>query len=173
MRDGFFRRVVKRVALWDFYLSLTVDRVLRRERGERPYLLGGECRRCAGCCEAPAIVVSRLVWYLPTLRRAFLWWQKEVNGFEMTGRDLASRSFVFKCSHFDWATRLCDSYDSRPGICRDYPRNLLYQPRPELHPGCGYRPLAANAAALRVTLDRQPLTPEQRARLNRDLHLDG
>ena len=173
MRDGPIRRAVKRVALWEFYLSIALERGLRRWRGDRPYRLGGDCRRCARCCEAPAIQVGRLVWHLPVLRRAFLWWQKQVNGFEMTGRDVAGRSFVFKCAHFDWQTRSCDSYDSRPGICRDYPRNLLYQPHPELLPGCGYRPVASNAAALRVILDRQPLTPEQRAKLDRGLHLDG
>ena len=173
MRDGPIRRAVKRVALWNFVVNVAVDRAVRRVRGERPYRLGGDCRRCARCCEAPAIRVSAAVWYLPALRRAFLWWQRQVNGFELAGRDVAGRAFVFRCSHFDWATRSCDSYDTRPGMCRDYPRNLMYQPHPELHPGCGYRPVAPNAAALRAALDRRSLTPEQQEKLRRELFLDG
>jgi len=173
VRDGPIRRAVKRVALWNFVVNVAVDRAVRRVRGERPYRLGGDCRRCARCCEAPAIRVSAAVWYLPALRRAFLWWQRQVNGFELAGRDVAGRAFVFRCSHFDWATRSCDSYDTRPGMCRDYPRNLMYQPHPELHPGCGYRPVAPNAAALRAALDRRSLTPEQQEKLRRELFLDG
>jgi signal transduction histidine kinase len=56
-------------------------------------------------------------------------------------------------------------------MCRDYPRNLLYQAAPAMLPGCGYRPVAANAAGLRAALESEPLTDEQRARLARDLHL--
>jgi Fe-S-cluster containining protein len=106
------------------------------------------------------------------LRRLFLAWQRHVNGFELQGRDVPGRSYVFRCTHFDPATRSCDSYDSRPGMCRDYPRALLWQPRPEMLVGCGYRPVAPNAAALRRALQAQDLTEEQRERLARGLFLD-
>jgi len=172
MRDGFVRRVIKRVALWNFYVNVTATRAWRRRRGAAPYILGGDCRRCARCCEAPGIQVGWATWYLPTLRRLFLWWQRTVNGFELADRDPRQRVFVFRCSHFDWTTRSCDSYGSRPGICRDYPRKLLDQPGPELHPGCGYRPVARNAARWLRVLEAQPLTPEQRRQLKTGLHLD-
>ena len=84
-----------------------------------------------------------------------------------------SRSFVFRCTHFDPATRSCDSYDSRPGICRDYPRLLLWQPNPELLPGCGYRARPPNADGLKAALARVELTPDQRAKLEKGLRLDG
>ena len=171
MRDGPGRRAVKRVALASFYADTKLTRTILRLRGQHPYRLGGECRRCAACCEAPGIQVGRLVWYLPTLRRLFLWWQRQVNGFELAGRDPAQRVFVFRCTHFDTATRSCDSYASRPGMCRDYPRALLQQPSPELLSGCGYRPVARNADQLIAALEARPLTPEQRATLTRDLYL--
>ena len=57
-------------------------------------------------------------------------------------------------------------------MCRDYPRALLDQANPRLLPGCGYRPIARNAAALRRALADRPLSDEQRARLHRELHLD-
>jgi Fe-S-cluster containining protein len=171
VKDGPLRRGVKRLARANYGLNALVYRAVRRWRGEAPYLLGGDCRRCARCCEAPAVQVSRAVWYLPTLRQAFLAWQRHVNGFELVGRDVAHRTFVFRCTHFDRGTRSCDSYDSRPGMCRDYPRALLYQPNPEMLPGCGYRPLARNAARLRTALAPLPLTAEQREKLEEGLHL--
>jgi Fe-S-cluster containining protein len=173
VRDGPLRRALKRVALLNFQINIALQRAWQRRSGGLPYRLGGDCRRCARCCEAPGIQVGRLVWYLPALRAAFLWWQRAVNGFELTGRDPAQRVFVFRCSHFDWATRTCDSYTSRPGICRDYPRALLAQPNPELLPGCGYRPVAMNADRLAAALARQALTPEQREKLRKELFLDA
>jgi Fe-S-cluster containining protein len=172
MRDGAVRRAVKAVARGVFFLNLWADRGRRRALGERSYALGGACQRCAKCCEAPAIRVLPVVWLAPTLRRLFLWWHEHVNGFVLVEARRAERLFVFRCSHFDRATRSCDSYASRPGMCRDYPRALLYPPHPELLPGCGYRPLARNARALRRALEEAPLSDEQRERLGRELFLE-
>jgi uncharacterized protein len=171
MRDGPLRRSVKAAARAAFFLNLWTDRGLRRLRGERPFVLGGSCQRCAACCEAPTIRAHALVSLAPTLRRAFLWWQEKVNGFVLVEARRRERLFVFRCTHFDAAARSCDSYASRPGMCRDYPRNLLYQAAPAMLPGCGYRPVATNAAGLRLALESQPLTNEKRARLARDLRL--
>jgi hypothetical protein len=171
MRDGPVRRALKAVALGLFILDVAADRRWRRLRGERPHGLRGECRRCARCCEAPAIRATAAVWHLLTLRAAFLWWQRRVNGFELAGTLPRERLFVFRCTHFDQATRSCDSYASRPGMCRDYPRALLFQPAPELLPGCGYRPLAPNAAGLRRALAARGLPQSQLEQLERDLKL--
>jgi len=172
MKDGALRRTLKAVARGAFFLNVWTDRGRRRLLGQRPYLLGGACQRCAACCEAPAVRVHALVWLAPTLRRFFLWWQEKVNGFVLVEARRRERTFVFRCTHFDRTTRSCDSYSSRPGICRDYPRALLYQTHPDLLPGCGYRPLARNAAELRQALRDRPLTDEQRARLRRGLFLE-
>ncbi len=172
MKDGPVRRGVKRVALWNFELSLRLHRAMERRRGRIPHELGGECRRCARCCEAPGIQVGWAIWYLPLLRQVFVWWQERVNGFVLTERQRSGRVFVFRCTHFDWATRSCDSYDSRPGMCRDYPRVLLAQANPEFLPGCGYRPVAPNADRLVRSLERASVTREQMARLKKDLHLE-
>jgi uncharacterized protein len=173
MRDGVFLRAVKRVALWTFRADLAAHRALRRARGERPWTLGGGCHRSGGCCEAPAIAAGRVTWSIPTARRLFLAWQRRVNGFELVSADAGARVFVFRCSHFDRATRSCDSYDSRPGMCRDYPRNLMWQPSPEMLPACGYRATPPNAAGLRAAIDRAELTPGQREALRKGLRLDG
>jgi len=172
MKDGAIRQTVKAVARGAFFLNVWADRGWRRLRGERSFLLGGACQRCAACCEAPAIRVHAFIWLAPRLRRFFLWWQERVNGFVLVEARRRERTFVFRCTHFDQATRRCDSYSSRPGMCRDYPRALLQQGNPELLPGCGYRPLARNARALRQALLDRPLTDEQRARLRRELFLE-
>jgi uncharacterized cysteine cluster protein YcgN (CxxCxxCC family) len=172
MRDGALRRSVKAVARALFWLDVSIDRRRRRFRGERPHLLAGSCQRCARCCEAPAIRASAAVWHLRTLRRAFLWWQERVNGFSLVDAVTRDRLFVFRCNHFDWATRSCDSYGSRPGICRDYPRALLFQPAPELLEGCGYRALPPNATGLGRALEAQGLAPAQLERLKKELHLE-
>jgi uncharacterized protein len=172
VRDGPARRALKALALANFVVGLHATRGLRRLRGDKPYRLGGACQRCAACCEEPGVQVGFLVWYVPSLRRLFLWWQRAVNGFELVGRDVRARVFRFRCNHFDRATRSCDSYASRPGMCRDYPRVLLQQPHPELLPGCGYRAVAPNAERLLQVLGRAPLSPEQRGRLQKDLHLE-
>jgi hypothetical protein len=173
MRDGAVLRAVKRVALWSHRADLAAHRALKRARGERPGTLGGRCCRSGACCEAPAISVGRFTWSMPLPRRLFLAWQRRVNGFELVSADARARAFVFRCSHFDRATRSCDSYDSRPGMCRDYPRNLMWQPSPELLPACGYRAIPTNAAGLGAAIEKANLTPEQRETLRKDLRLDG
>jgi hypothetical protein len=174
MRDDPLRRGLKRLARWHFAANLGVHRWWRLRRGERPFVLGGECRRCAACCEAPAIAVGRMVWFLPLTRWLFLAWQHHVNGFELVGRERRGRTFVFRCTHFDASSRSCDSYESRPGMCRDYPRLLLWQASPDFLPGCGYSGLAPNAATLAARLARMDLTRDQRERLRRGLRLgDG
>jgi Fe-S-cluster containining protein len=173
VRDGRLRRAVKAVALLGFRANLAAWRGWRKLRGDRPYRLGGSCHLCAQCCEAPAIKAGRLVWFLPSQRKLFLWWQRAVNGFELVSKDVRHRTFVFRCTHFDPATRRCDSYASRPGMCRDYPRILLDQAHPKMLPGCGYRPIAPRAEQLLSALRRLPLTEDQDARLRKDLHLDA
>lgn len=115
--------------------------------------------------------VGRLVWSLPYAQQVFLAWQRRVNGFELVRREAQGRTLVFRCTHYDRATRSCDSYDSRPGMCRDYPRLLLWQPVPEFLPGCGYRPVTPNADGLKESLEKLDLTPEQREKLDKGLRL--
>jgi hypothetical protein len=172
MRDGAARRAVKRIALVCFTASLRLSRWQRRQEGATPYDLGGSCQGCGTCCEAPAIRVGRATWYLPTLKRLFLWWHESVNRFHLTSVSGSDRTFVFTCDHFDWSTKRCDSYDSRPGLCRDYPRALLDQPSPTLFPGCGYRALALNRIELVHILEAENFPSDQLEKLKAGLYLD-
>jgi len=171
MTDGIVRRAIKTVTRFHFDLNVATSRALKRWRGERPYLLRGACQGCASCCESPSMHVGRLTWHFRPLRWLFLTWHEHVNGFELV-RTERPRAFVFRCGHFDIETRRCDSYDSRPGMCRDYPRALLHQSWPELFTGCGYRPLSPDAARLRRELEARELPEEQLVQLRRRLYLE-
>ncbi len=172
MKDRLWQRALKLPALLNHRLNRIALRAAERALGRRQYRLAGACRCSGCCCEAPALRVVCPVWHSSVLARLFLWWQSRVNGFELTARDGAAHVFVFRCTHFERESRRCDSYSSRPGFCRDYPRALLAQPNPELLPGCGHRLVAPNAAKLRRALLAESLTHEQRARLMRELHLE-
>jgi hypothetical protein len=172
VKDGRVRSAIKTIALGAYNLRLALHRIQKRAGGDIPYELGGACVLCAKCCEAPGIQVGLLTWYLPLFQRAFLLWHRHVNGFELTGKSRENRGFIFRCTHFDPRTRRCDSYHSRPGMCRDYPRALLEQANPELFAGCGFKPVARDRARLLRALEEQPLSEAQRAKLRRELYLE-
>lgn len=162
---------MKAVARWSFFLLVTLRRLGARRRRTLQWTLGGDCQKCAACCERPSIHVDWLAWNVPFIRAALLWWQREVNGFELVARE-HPRVFVFQCSYFDTKARRCTSYESRPGMCRDYPRFLLEQAWPEFLPGCGYRPVVGNSARMLRVLNRAPLSEEKRAELRRRMRLE-
>lgn len=172
MKDGPIRTGVKWLALGFFFANLRATRVIWRLQGRRPYRLGGQCRLCAKCCEAPTIQTSAWTFRVPFLRRLFLAWHRRINGFELVEAHSLSQMFVFRCTHFDTATRRCDSYHSRPGMCRDYPRLLLWEPHAPLLPGCGYRAVSRSAGRVAELLEKEDIPPEKLAEVKRQLHAE-
>ncbi len=172
MRDGGLLRGFKALVRGVMALELGVRRAVSRVRGRPRWALGGTCGGCARCCEAPTLRTGLLVARLPTLRRLFLAWQRHINGWESVAVDRPRRLFTFRCTHFDPATRRCDSYDSRPTACRDYPRALLAQPWPELFEGCGFRVVDADREARLAKLRESGLSPEALAETARRLRLE-
>ncbi|HLL53452.1 MAG TPA: YkgJ family cysteine cluster protein [Myxococcaceae bacterium] len=171
MKDGPIRRVIKRLALLRYAIDLRVTRLVLRTRGEPHYKLAGSCNGCGKCCETPVVQASRPVFRVRSLRWLALWWHRVVNGFELINEDPRFKLFVFRCTHYDPVTKLCDSYDSRPGMCRDYPRNLLYSPLPEFPAECGFYAVYKKAAQLRQSLEQANLPPEKLQQLVEKLRL--
>lgn len=169
MRDAPWRVVLKRAAraLKTIDLAFT-----RRVQGRPRYRLRGTCNGCGRCCETPSIAVSRFTWFVPTARRVFLWWQRVVNGFVLLERDARFRVFVFRCTHFDPVTKQCDSYASRPLMCRDYPTLLTWEAVPRLFPECSYQVQDRNAAQLTAALEAAGLTGEKLAEVKQKLFLE-
>jgi Fe-S-cluster containining protein len=171
MRDGPIRAGVKMVALVRFAIDIGVTRIIRRLTGSRSFVLKGSCRRCGGCCETPMIQTGPALYYLPTLRWLFLTWHRLVNRFELVRIDRASRTFTFRCTHWDHETRLCDSYATRPGMCRDYPRPLLDTYNPKLLDTCGWRAVDRRAERLKQGLAKVDLPQSRLLELEKRLHL--
>jgi Fe-S-cluster containining protein len=171
VRDGPVRALVKTVARWAKTLDLRFTRWVMARSSPARYRLTGSCNGCGKCCEAPSQAVSRFTWYLPTARRVFLWWQRVVNGFELFDRDPRFRVFIYKCTHFDPVTKQCDSYETRPLMCRDYPTLLTFEAVPRLFPECSYVMQDKNAAALRASLVAAGVTGEKLAAMEKELFL--
>ncbi len=172
MRDGRLRRAIKAPVRW---LYLRVARWRRRRlerRGQLTYRLSGACTRCGACCERPSLHLGWLDWYLPPGRQLIVWWQRHVNGFELLAEHPRTRTLEFVCTHFDAATRRCDSYDSRPGMCWDYPRIHEAGLSAELFSDCGHRLVHRRSAQMLQALEGKNLSPEQKERLKARLHLE-
>lgn len=171
MKDGRWRRAIKRLARWVHGTDLRCTRLIQRLRGEPQFRLGGHCNGCGACCETPMIQTHAILFRLRTTRWLILTWHRLVNGFEYLDEDRRAHVFVFRCTHYDPETKLCDAYDSRPVMCRDYPRNLTYDPNPTFLPACSYYAIDENAERLRSALEELDLPAEELAELKRRLHV--
>lgn len=157
-------------ALW--LLELRARRALARRRDPRRWAITGACSSCGACCEEPSIHVGTLTWYVPLLRALFVAWQRLVNGLVYVRADRQAHVFVFRCTHFDPATRRCDSYASRPGMCRDYPALMEDHAWPQLLDGCSFKVAALGQERLRASIDATDLPEEKKAELRRRLRLE-
>lgn len=172
MKDGPIRSAVKYVARQLYAFSMWRYRRQLARAGELVWDLEGECNGCGVCCENPGIGVGPFTWFVPPIKAAFIAWQRIVNGFVLTHEKPGSRGLYFRCTHFDPTTRKCDSYDSRPGMCRDYPVVLLHSAAPRFRDECSYRPVLKSRSRFLNILDEESnLTPEQREKLKDALRL--
>lgn len=172
MHDGLFRRAIKALARVVYLADVGLSRLGLRARGQLPYRLAGACDACGRCCVEPSIRIPWLFERLSSLRWLVLAWHRDINGFEYLRTLRAPTTWVFRCTHYDPATRRCDSYASRPGMCRDYPRLLLHAPIPELLDGCGHRAVHQRADQVKELLTGADLPAETRVELERKLNLE-
>lgn len=170
MKDGPVKGAIKRVALIRYRIDLWVARAIRRRTRPPRYRLAGECNGCGACCETPMIQTNAAFFRLRTTRWLILTWHRVVNGFEHIRDEPKSRAFVFRCTHFDPVTKHCDSYDSRPGMCRDYPTNLLEAGYPQFPGECSHYAIDNNAERFNAALEKLNLPPEKLEALKTRLH---
>ncbi len=171
MTDGIIRRSIKRVALVCYMIDLKCTRAIRRLRGELSFELCGSCNGCGACCETPMIQTNTVFFRFKTTHWLILKWHRLVNGFEHVGDDRRANTLIFRCTHYDPETKLCDSYHSRPGMCRDYPRNLIYSTDPQFLKRCSYYARDKNADRMRAALEELGLPPEKLNDLKRKMHV--
>lgn len=146
-------------------------RVARALAAPPRYRLTGSCNGCGKCCEAPSIQLGRATFRSRFFKAVLVAWHRVVNGFVLVAEERRLRMLTFRCTHYDAATRTCDSYASRPLMCRDYPVNLTHEAVPELFEECGYRIVDRKAAELRKGLQDAGLSPEKLAALEKKLYL--
>jgi len=172
MKDGLLRRGIKALARQVQRVDLGLGRLALRLQGEPRYQLGGRCVSCGACCERPTVELPRPLFHLRSYRWLLVRWHRWINGFALEQAHRRSHTLVFRCTHFDPATRGCDSYGSRPLMCRDYPRALLYHHPPVFFESCAQRVVYRFAAELDRALLEQDLPPETLAQLCQRLHLE-
>jgi Fe-S-cluster containining protein len=171
MQDGFIRKTIKFTARMRYSLDVALSRRIKSARGERFFDLAGSCKGCGRCCDTPVIQVYPPLFYFKSVRWAMKTWHGLINGFECIAENRRAKCLVFRCTHLDPRTRRCDSYDSRPGLCRDYPRNQLDSANPEFLEGCGYRAVLKNSEAMSASLDALDLPPEKLNALKQKLNV--
>jgi Fe-S-cluster containining protein len=171
MKDGPIRKSIKFIACLRYSLDVALTRKIKSMRGGQFYDLAGSCDSCGQCCETPMIQAYPLLFYFKSVRWVLKTWHGLINGFEFIDEDRKAKCLVFCCTHLDPQTRRCDSYDSRPGLCRDYPRNQLDFANPGFLEGCSYQAVLKNGDALSASLDTLDLPPEQLASLKQKLNI--
>lgn len=175
MRDNWIRRLLKTPARWLYTLQLSTHRLFQQKvlRTAPVYSLTGSCNGCGKCCEEPSIAIGGLLHVSSTLRFFFVLWQRHINGFHLTHYDTKHKVLSFTCTHYNTLTKACDSYHSRPAMCRDYPTIVLDTDAPTLFPECSYTLTLNSAKTLAALIDEDTtLTPEQRQKLKQNLSLD-
>ena len=171
MKDGPLKSAIKLAARSRYMADLKVTRWIKSFSGEPYFRLTGTCNRCGQCCQTPVIPVYPLLFYLPIFKQMVVAWHRVVNGFVLIKEERQEGLLVFECTHWDNASKQCDSYASRPGMCRDYPGNLVYAADPDLFDTCGYRVVLKNADRMARALEEADLSPETLQKLKANLHV--
>lgn len=172
MRDNSVRRFIKFIARIRYSIDLKITRRILKFRGIPQFVLAGHCIACGQCCQTPSIHTPFLSHYFKSFRWLTLLWHHQINGFIFLSENRPHRILTFNCSHFNPSTQHCDSYESRPGLCRDYPHNLLFSVHPEFFPNCGFRPVDQHAQHFKELLDAHKIPQDIQDVLRSKLHLD-
>jgi len=97
----------------------------------------GNCLGCGSCCKKIYVRTSKHVIKdeeefknLRFLHRFYSY---------LTVVDKDDVGLVFSCSNLDLETNLCKIHKTRPGICRRYPQEALFDIGGELSEGCGFK----------------------------------
>ncbi len=103
----------------------------------RKYYRQGHCLGCGKCCQKIYVKTGRHV----------IQDEKEFEKLKflhvfytyLTVVDKDETGLVFSCSNLDEQTHLCKIHKKRPGICRRYPQDELFNMGGELAEDCGFK----------------------------------
>ena len=103
----------------------------------RKYKRTGACANCGACCShiyvrhMKGVVKEENEFKKLQLLHSFY------AGLNIIGKD--ETGLIFECSHLDKETKLCKIHKNRPGICRRYPQEEIFEMGGCLSPDCGYK----------------------------------
>ena len=104
---------------------------------KKKYYRKGNCLGCGKCCKKIYVQTSKHVIQdekefekLKFLHRFYTY---------LTVVDKDETGLIFSCSNLDEETKLCKIHKNRPGICRRYPQEELFNMGGELSEDCGYK----------------------------------
>lgn len=165
------KRLIKQITWWRYATDLRFTRAVMKFRGEERYELRGSCNGCGRCCEFPSIQMTEIAFHIDFIRKMVIFWQERFNGFSLVRQQKSHATLFFTCSHFDPETRQCNAYDTRPGMCRDYPKNQIYSVNPTFFPECGFYAVDKRAESFRSALEKTGMPQEKLDELLEKLHL--
>lgn len=100
-------------------------------------ILAGECTQCGFCCEhipLPGLKKggnedeNRFLSFMEPVD-----WHKDINEFYHN-----EAWKIYRCRHHDKDTGKCMIYETRPKICRDYPKDIR-KTEHLIYKNCGYK----------------------------------
>ena len=103
----------------------------------RKYKRTGSCNNCGACCShiyvrhLKGVIKEEKEFEKLKLLHSFY------AGLRVIGSD--EIGLIFECSHIDKETKLCKIHKYRPGICRRYPQEEIFQMGGCLSADCGYK----------------------------------
>ena len=104
---------------------------------KRKYYRKGHCLGCGKCCQRIYVKTHKHV----------IQDEKEFEKLKflhafytyLTVVDKDEIGLIFSCSNLDETTNLCKIHKHRPGICRRYPQEELFEMGGEIPDQCGYK----------------------------------
>lgn len=117
---------------WEKLNNLFLRYVLRRK-----YKRTGSCANCGACCShiyvrhMKGVIKEEKEFKKLQLLHSFY------AGLKVIGED--EIGLVFECVYLDKDTKLCKIHKKRPGICRRYPQEEIFEMGGCLSPDCGYK----------------------------------
>jgi hypothetical protein len=124
------RAVLRLILDLDDVLTLAFSRLLKTE-----YEMKGSCKQRGVCCENIGVGLTPLLWNWPKLRYTIGKWYCFVYNFSLVGENEDKRVLVFRCHYLK--NKLCSVYNTRPFLCRNYPKPRFFG-KPTVLPGCGF-----------------------------------
>lgn len=108
------------------------SKILRRK-----YYRKGNCLGCGKCCKKIYVQTSKHVIKDEKEFEKLKFLHEFYTYLTVVGKD--ETGLVFSCSNLDEKTHLCKIHKKRPGICRRYPQEELFNMGGQLSEDCGYK----------------------------------